>query len=57
MTQAHIQAHTKRVCRYHIVRIPKWRQKTRFGNTRAVRRSANRFERFTSQATGFVGGP
>jgi len=34
MTQAHSQAPTKRVCRYHIVWIPKCRKKTRFGDLR-----------------------
>ena len=56
MTQAHSQAHTKRVCRYHIVWIPKCCKKSSLA-TCAVRRSANRFERFTSQAAGFAGGP
>jgi hypothetical protein len=34
MTQAHSQAHAKRVCRYHIVWIPKCRTKKRFGDLR-----------------------
>ena len=34
MTQAHSQAHAKRVCRYHIAWIPECRTKKRFGDLR-----------------------
>ena len=34
MTQAHSQAHTKRVCWYHMVWIPKCRKKKLFGDQR-----------------------
>ena len=54
MTQAHSQAHTKRVCRFHIGWIPKCRNKC-FGNLRRGR-SANRFQWLKSQATGKADG-
>jgi hypothetical protein len=55
MTQAHSQAHTKRVCRFHLGWIPKCRKKSALA-TCAGRRSDNRFERFTSQVARFAGG-
>ena len=54
MTQTHSQPHTKRVCGTTSGGFRSVARK-RFGG-RAVRRSANRFERFISQATGIAGG-
>jgi len=55
MTLAHSQAHTTRVCRYHIVWIPKCCRKGSLA-TCASRRSINRSEWFASRATGLADG-